>query len=261
MLMPLETFKVTCANCNLRELLCMTSGLSPADLAKIDMFPKRKVKLGELLFSSGQPFTAFYAIQTGFFKTSVTATDGREQVTGFQMAGEMMGLDGIGGDCYSCDAIALEASHVCVIPYAHLNALAHQMPALHTQLHKIMSREIAREHDIMLLLGSMRADERIAAFLLNLSQRMYLRGFSRSDLVLRMSRKDIGSYLGLKLETVSRAFSRLAEQGILEVKQRNVHICDAEALGAMLDAKAPPRGARRIDPPLTQPVCSIETRF
>jgi CRP/FNR family transcriptional regulator len=235
--MPRETLKLTCANCNLRELLCMKAGLSKAELDKLDAFSRRRVEPGEALFCSGEPFTALYAIQSGFFKTSVTTTDGREQVTGFQMAGEIIGLDGLGGDCYACDAIALEATYVCVIPYAQINTLARQVPALHTQLHKIMGREIVREHDIMLLLGSMRAEERIAAFLLNLSQRMHMRGFSRSDLVLRMSRKDIGSYLGLKIETVSRIFSRLAEQGILEVNQRNVHICDAQALSAMLGAK------------------------
>jgi len=241
--MPLETSKLTCSNCNLRELLCMKAGLSKAELDKLDAFPRRRVESGEALFCSGEPFTALYAIQTGFSKTSVTATDGREQVTGFQMAGEIIGLDGFGGDRYSCDAIALEATHVCVIPYAQMDTLARQVPALHTQLHKIMSREIVREHDIMLLLGSMRAEERIAAFLLNLSQRMHMRGFSRSELVLRMSRKDIGSYLGLKIETVSRIFSRLAEQGILEVNQRNVHIRDAQALGAMLGAKTPAESA------------------
>lgn len=236
--MPLEALKVACSKCNLRELCMPIAGFSATELAKIDNLVaiRRRVAQGEILFSNGEPFTALYAIQTGFFKTSITTADGREQVTGFQMAGEIIGLDGIVGDRYMCDAAALEAAHVCVLPYARIGALAREIPALQTHLHKIMSREIVREHGIMLLLGSMRAEERIAAFLLNLSHRMHARGFSRSDLVLRMSRGEIGSYLGLKLETVSRTFSRFAEQGILEVKQRNVHIRNAEALHAMLNA-------------------------
>jgi len=243
--MSLEALKVDCSNCNLRELLCMPAGLSKAELAKLGRLvaSRRSVELGEALFSSGEPFTALYAIQTGFFKTSVVSVDGREQVTGFQMAGEIIGLDGIADDCYTCDAIALEAAHVCVIPYASICALARETPTLQAYVHKIMSREIVREHNIMLVLGSMRAEERIAAFLLSLSHRMSVRGFSRSDLVLRMSRKEIGSYLGLKLETVSRTLSHLAGQGILEVKQRNVSILDVEALRAMLNI-----GAQMQDP-------------
>jgi len=238
--MPLEEPKAGCSECYLHELLCMTAGLSKAELAKLEdlVVSRRRLELNEALFSSGQPFTALYAIQAGSFKTSVISTDGREQVMGFQMPGEIIGLDGIVGDHYSCDAIALEAAHVCVIPYARINALAREVPALQTHLHKIMSSEIVREHSVMLLLGSMRAEERIAAFLLNLSHRMYARGFSRSDLVLRMSRGEIGSYLGLKLETVSRTLSRLDEQGILEVRQRNVRIRDSQALHAMLNTGA-----------------------
>jgi CRP/FNR family transcriptional regulator len=235
--MPLEAFKVACSNCNLCEL-CMPPGLTEEEMSRLNglVAVRRKVGAGEPLFSSGSPFTSLYAIQTGFFKTSLTTEDGHNQVTGFQMAGEIIGLDGIVGDRHTCDAIALEDAHVCVMPYADISALAREVPALQAHLHRLMSREIVREHSIMLLLGSMRAEERIATFLLNLSHRMSARGFSRTELILRMSRAEIGSYLGLKLETVSRTLSKLTEQHILDVHQRNVRIVDADALHAIINS-------------------------
>jgi CRP/FNR family transcriptional regulator len=148
--------------------------------------------------------------------------DGRDQVTGFQMAGELLGLDGIGTDHHTCDAVALEDSQVCVIPLRPARGPVARVHDLQRQFHKIMSREIVRDHGVMLLLGSMRAEERLAAFLLNLTQRLQARGFSASSLVLRMTREEIGSYLGLKLETVSRTFSKFQDDGILEVKQRQI---------------------------------------
>jgi len=151
------------------------------------------------------------------------------------MAGEIVGLDGIVNDRHSCDAVALEDAEVCVIPFERVEELSRQVSALQHHVHKIMSREIVREHGVMLLLGSMRAEERLAAFLLNLVQRLHVRGFSQSELVLRMTREEIGSYLGLKLETVSRTFSRFAEDGVVEVKQRYVRILDTEALNRIVN--------------------------
>jgi CRP/FNR family transcriptional regulator len=124
------------------------------------------------------------------------------------------------------------------MPFDRIEELSRDINALQHHVHKIMSREIVREHGVMLLLGSMRAEERLAAFLLNLVQRLHARGFSRSELVLRMTREEIGSYLGLKLETVSRTFSKLAEEGIIEVHQRHVHILDADALKDIVNPKA-----------------------
>ena len=210
----------------------MPVDLSANDLDRIEnIIQKRKrVKRNELLFRHGDSFHALYAIRTGFFKTSVSSTDGREQVTGFQMAGEIMGLDGIVSDRHTCDAVALEDAEVCIMPFDRIEELSREINALQHHVHKIMSREIVREHGVMLLLGSMRAEERVAAFLLNLTQRLHARGFSQSELVLRMTREEIGSYLGLKLETVSRTFSKFMEDGIVEVKQKNLHILNPEAL-------------------------------
>jgi CRP/FNR family transcriptional regulator len=226
-----QTIKVACSNCNLREL-CMPMGLKAEELDRIDQMVavRRKVKRGTTLFRNGEVFTSLYAIRTGFFKTSIASEDGRDQVTGFQMAGEIIGLDGIVNDHHTCDAVALEDAEVCVMPIDQIEVLSREVTALQHHMHKIMSREIVREHGVMLLLGSMRAEERLAAFLLNLVQRLHARGFSQSELILRMTREEIGSYLGLKLETVSRTFSKFVEDGTVEVKQRHVRILDTEAL-------------------------------
>ena len=225
------SLRVACSSCSLREL-CLPVGLSAPELEQLDSLvgARRSVRRGEALFHRAEPFTALYAVRTGFFKTCSSTEDGREQVTGFQMAGELLGLDGIGENVHSCDAVALEDSQVCVLPYGKLEELAREFTGLQRQLHRIMSREIVREHGVMMLLGSMRAEERVAAFLSNLAQRLEARGFSPSALVLRMTREEIGVYLGLKLETVSRCFSKFHEEGILEVQQRNVRILDPQAL-------------------------------
>ena len=232
------SIKVACSGCNLREL-CMPVGLSHDELDRIDdlVANRRKVKRGAPLFRNGDKFTSLFAIRTGFFKTCIASEDGRDQVTGFQMAGEIVGLDGIVNDRHTCDAVALEDAEVCVMPFDRIEDLSNQIHALQRHVHKIMSREIVREHGVMLLLGSMRAEERLAAFLLNLVQRLHARGFSQSELVLRMTREEIGSYLGLKLETVSRTFSKFVEEGIVEVKQRNVRILNTEALKEIVNPK------------------------
>jgi CRP/FNR family transcriptional regulator len=231
-----QTIKVACSNCNLREL-CMPLGLTPEELDRIDnvVSSRRKVKRGTPLFRNGEKFSSLYAIRTGFFKTCVASEDGRDQVTGFQMAGEIIGLDGIVNDQHTCDAIALEDAEVCVMPFDRIEDISREINGLQRHVHKIMSREIVREHGVMLLLGSMRAEERLAAFLLNLVQRLHARGFSQSELVLRMTREEIGSYLGLKLETVSRTFSKFVEDGIVEVKQRHVRILDTDALSQIVN--------------------------
>ena len=229
--MNVPSIKVACSNCNLREL-CMPMELSADELERIDALvaTRRKVKRGQALFRNGETFASLYAIRTGFFKTCIATEDGRDQVTGFQMAGEIIGLDGIVNDHHTCDAVALEDAEVCVMPFDRIEDISREVNALQHHVHKIMSREIVREHGVMLLLGSMRAEERVAAFLLNLVQRLHARGFSKSELMLRMTREEIGSYLGLKLETVSRTFSKFVEEGVVDVKQRHIRILDTDAL-------------------------------
>jgi len=217
----------------------MPMGLTPTELDRIEdvVASRRKIKRGSLLFRNGDKFTSLYAIRTGFFKTCVASEDGRDQVTGFQMAGEVVGLDGIVNDNHTCDAVALEDAEVCVMPFDRIEELSREISSLQRHVHKIMSREIVRENGVMLLLGSMRAEERLAAFLLNLVQRLHARGFSQSEVVLRMTREEIGSYLGLKLETVSRTFSKFVEDGIIEVKQRHVRILKTDSLHEIVNSR------------------------
>jgi CRP/FNR family transcriptional regulator len=234
-----ETIKVACSNCNLREL-CMPIGLDVVDMQKLDevVATRRHVKQGELLFRDGEEFKSLFAIRTGFFKTSVATPDGLEQVTGFQMAGEIIGLDGIVTDQHSCNAIALEDADVCVMPFSNVEELSRDFPVLQRHVHKVMSREIVRENSMMMMIGNMRSEERLAVFLLNLVQRLHASGFSQAEIILRMSREDIASYLGMKLETVSRAFSRLSDEGIIEVKQRYVGILNPQALKKIVNPRA-----------------------
>jgi len=231
-----EPLSVACASCNLREL-CLPVGLDASELARLEglVAQRRSVSRGETLFRHGERFEALYAVRTGFFKTCVGSEDGRDQVTGFQMAGELLGLDGISSDHHHCDAVALEDSSVCVIPYAQLESLSREFTVLQQSFHRLMSREIVRDHGVMLLLGNMRAEERLAAFLLNLTQRLQARGFSAYSVVLRMTREEIGSYLGLKLETVSRTFSRFHDEGLLDVRQRQLRILNQPGLQALVN--------------------------
>ncbi len=220
-----------CSSCNLREL-CLPCGLTGQDADRVEelVYTRRRVKRGESLYRAGDEFSSLYAVRSGFFKTVQILEDGRDQVTGFHMGGEILGMDGIGPEIHGCNAVALEDSEVCVIPYARLVNLGHDMHLLQRQFHKVMSREIAQKRSVMLLLGTMRAEERLAAFLLNLSQRFTARGYSASEFNLRMTREEIGSYLGLKLETVSRAFSKFHEDGLIGVQQKRVRILDVAGL-------------------------------
>jgi len=228
-------FETSCANCNLREL-CLPKQIGAEDMLRVEqvVFARRRLKRGDSLFKAGDPFNALYAIRSGFLKTTVLNADGREQVTGFQMGGELLGLDGIGSGRYNGNAVALEDSEACVLPFALIEQLGREIPAIQRNLHSVLSREIVRDHGVMMLLGSMSAEERLAAFLLNLSRRFTARGYSASDFHLRMTREEIGSYLGLKLETVSRLFSRFQTDRLIEVQQKHVRIHDIPGLQAIM---------------------------
>ncbi len=235
----LSVIKTACSNCNLREL-CLPLGLTLEELERLDnlISTRRRIKRGEHLYRANEKFDAIYAIRSGFFKTDVLLEDGREQVTGFQMAGELLGMDGIGTEHHTCNAVALEDSEICSIPFGQLEMLSREVPTLQHHFHKVMSREIVRDHGVMMLLGTMRAEERLAAFLLNLSQRFTARGFSPSEFYLRMTREEIGSYLGLKLETVSRAFSKFQEEGYIAVQQKHIRILHVDGLKALMNHRA-----------------------
>ncbi len=231
-------FEVTCASCNLREM-CLPEGLSSGEMQRMEnlVYARRKVKRGEALFRTGDKFSSVYALRVGFFKTAVLHGDGREQVTGFHMPGELLGLDGVGTGEHSSHAVALEDCEVCVLPFGLVEEIGREIPALQRHLHAVLSREIVRDHGVMMLLGSMRAEERLAVFLLNLSKRFIRRGWSASDFHLRMTREEIGSYLGLKLETVSRLFSKFQLDGLMEVNQKHVRIADIAGLEKVLGTR------------------------
>jgi CRP/FNR family transcriptional regulator len=232
-------FEVKCSGCNLREL-CLPKGLEAADLQRLEslVYTRRRIKRGETLFDAGDEFQSVYSVRSGFFKTTTIDDDGREQVTGFYMAGELLGMDGIGSGAYHASAIALEDSQVCVLPFSLIESLGREIPALQRHLFSILSREIVRDHGVMMLLGSMRAEERLATFLLNLSKRFERRGYSPTDFHLRMTREEIGNYLGLKLETVSRLFSRFQADALIDVEQKHIRIRSAQGLDALLGSRA-----------------------
>jgi CRP/FNR family transcriptional regulator len=224
-----------CSSCCLREA-CLPCGLGRADMGRFDEITavKRKVARGASLFLIGDRFESLYAVRSGAFKTVGVSRHGDEKVTGFYLSGEMLGLEAIDGGNHSFNAVALEDSEVCIIPFHRLEQLASTIPALQHQLFRLLSSDISRDQGLMLLLGSMTAEQRVAAFLLSLARRQQRLGFSSSRFVLRMTREEIGNYLGLTLETVSRLFSRLQRDGLISVQQRDIEIRDAERLREMV---------------------------
>ena len=237
-LIDVNNLRIACSSCSLREL-CLPAGLDSGEMERMDRLVthRRRLRRGTGLYHAGEPLAGLFAIRSGFMKSCVLHDDGREQVAGFHMAGDLLGLDAIGSGNHTCDTVALEDTEVCEIPFTSLEQLSREMPSLQHQLHRIMSREIVRDHGVMLLLGSMSAGERLAAFLLNLSQRFAARGYSPSEFRLRMTREEMGSYLGLKLETVSRTLSSFQERGLIEVRQKQVRIVDFSGLKVLLEQK------------------------
>ncbi|EXF94470.1 Crp/Fnr family transcriptional regulator [Pseudomonas fluorescens HK44] len=223
--------KAACANCSVLEL-CLPIGLTDQEVEQLDtlIIQRVKVKKGAALYRTGDSLRSLYAVRIGSFKTTVLSLDGREQVTGFQIPGEMLGLDAISEEQHTCNAFALEDSEVCPIHFAQLEKLSRELPTLQHNLNKLLSREIVRDHDMLMLMGKMNSDERLAAFLLNLSQRLSLRGYSSREFVLKMRREEIGSYLGLRLETICRGIAHLRDQTLVEISGRNVTILDMDRL-------------------------------
>jgi len=212
--------------------ICLPTGLKEDDMDKLDQIigRRRKVARDTHLYRVGDPFTNLYAIRLGHFKTHQVNPSGDQQVTGFQMAGELLGMDAISTDRHHCDAIALEDSEVCEIPFSRLEGLFGDMPVLLRHFHRMMSQEITREQSVMLLLGNMRAEQRFAAFLTNLSSRYSARGYSSTDFQLRMTREEIGNYLGLTIESISRLLSKFKKRGWIRVSNRQVALVDPATL-------------------------------
>ena len=227
----IHEIKTHCSSCSVREL-CLPVGLQPDAMRQLDgmISHRTRIRKRESLYRPGDPFHAVYAIRLGTFKTVLLAADGREQITGYHMAGEVVGLDGISNNRHACQAVALEDGEVCVLPFDQLDELADKLPLLRRSLYRVIAKDGCRDQDMMLLLGSRSAEERLALFLLDLADRYQMRGYSSKEFVLRMTREEIASYLGLKLETVSRLFSHFQEIGLLQVQGRAVKLLDLAAL-------------------------------
>ena len=234
--------RTTCGDCTLRHL-CLALCLDVDELTSFaDLVGNwRVVHHREALFRRGDHLRSLYVLRTGSIKTVVSGPDGSEHVSGFRIAGEILGLDAIVHGEHACDAVALEYSTVCVIPFLALETLCGKLAHLQQHFHRVLSAEIVRGTTWAMVLAAMKAEQRVAAFLLDISKRLQQRGYSHRNLTLRMSREDIGNHLGMRLETVSRTLSQFQQEGLLRVNDRHIVLTDLERLRTMsaLHAGAP----------------------
>jgi len=232
---PLETH---CKDCSLASL-CLPLSLNFDDMSALDKIVKRgqPLKKGEFLFQQGNSFNSVYAVRSGALKTFSIAGNGSEQLVGFHLPSELVGLAGAENEIHTVCAQALETTTVCEIPYVKLDELSLQLPQLRRQIMRLMSREIRDDQQMMILLSKKTADERIASFLVNLSMRFRARGYSATSFRLSMSRHDIGSYLGLAIETVSRIFTKMQTSGIISNEGRQINIMRLNELYALAGGK------------------------
>jgi len=237
MSVPAATPSGVCAACHTRHT-CMPSGIGDEAIAHFEpvVYRRRRVSRGERLFSANDRSGSLYAVRSGLFKTSVCDVAGRDQVTGFQMGGDLLGLDALHDGICASSATALEDSHVCAMPFNSIEAASIHLPVLRRRLYAVLAGEITRSQQMLIVLGGMNGEQRLAAFLLDMSRRFLRRGYSGSSFTLRMTRAEIGSYIGLTLETVSRLFSAFQRSGLVEVRQKQVCNLDLKRLDAILAA-------------------------
>jgi CRP/FNR family transcriptional regulator len=245
----LARLRRSCAQCSLQQL-CLPAGIDADELVRLDEIVRRRRTLarGERLFRIGDPLASVFVARDGAFKTVSISEGGEEQVIGFHLAGELIGLDALGEGAHRCEAVALETANVCDVPLDELSAVAAKLPSLQQQLLRVIGHSLNRDHDHMEMLVRRQANERIALFLHGLSERYRQIGSSPHSFKLPMSREDIARFLGLALETVSRGFTRLQDDGVIAVHGRQVEIVDAVELGRLVhfgEAEPLPRNARR----------------
>ncbi len=227
---------LSCKNCSLAEL-CLPRGLDAAEIDRLQraIAPRRPLQRGNALYRPGDRFHALYAVKSGTMKSLITTRDGEEQVVGFHMPGELLGLDGLHHEKHTCTAVALERTTVCELPFSQIEAICRDYPGLQREMCSLLGREINEEQNMLLLLAKRTAEERLASFLLSLSARYRRRGYSDTEFILSMSRHDIANYLGLAPETISRLFSRLSADGLLSVDRRHVRIHDRNQLRELVE--------------------------
>ena len=227
----LSELKSHCQNCSLYDL-CLPMGLETGDLDRLDKVIKRRqsVNKNNFLFRMGDSLKAVYAIRSGSFKTYLTNPDGTEQIVGFSLPGELLGMDAISENHHTCTVKALETSSVCEIPFERLESLARDIPNLQHQLFRLMSKEIQQDQNLMLLLAQMPAETRLASFLLGMSERLNKRGYAANEFNLSMSRGDIANLLGMAVETISRLLSHFQENSLLNVERKHITILNLDEL-------------------------------
>lgn len=230
----LVRLRQSCAKCTL-QTLCLPANIGMEDLDQLDRVVKnrRPMQLGDYLYRSGQPLGALFVAREGAFKTTITDEQGQSQVIGFHLPGELIGLDALGTGSHACDAQALTHANVCEIPLSQLETVASQVPGLQHQLLRIIGQSINRDHSHLEMLGVKSAGDRMALFLHGMTERYALLGRPSDLIVLPMSRQDIGSYLGLVIETVSRTFNKMQEDGVISVHARQIRILDPQRLASM----------------------------
>lgn len=223
--------KVSCSLCNLREL-CFPRGMDKEELTDLDAVvdQPKPIHKSDFLFRDGDKMAAIYAVRSGCVKTMVESANGDEQIVGFHFPGELLGLDGFASDLHTCNAQALETSSVCEFSLDQLESLCHELPGLQKQMRRIMGKEVNNDHHLLLLLGKMTAEERLASFLLSMSTRMGERHWREDKFNLSMPRQDIANYLGMAVETVSRLFAVFQNEKIIEVDRRSIVILDVQRL-------------------------------
>lgn len=234
--MNLHELKVSCQNCTLADL-CLPHGMRKEEMEKLDAIVARQqpIQPGHHLFRPGDKSHSLFALRSGALKSYCITEDGEEQVLGFTLPGELTGMDGLSGDSYASAAVVLETSSICELPYSKLENLCHDIPGLQRQLLKVVGREITSDQQMLMLLGKRTAEERLASFLLSLSTRYKQRSLSPTEFNLPMSRQDIGNYLGLAIETVSRLFAQFQDKQVLKVNRRQITILDMDALKGMVE--------------------------
>lgn len=246
----LADVRTACQQCSLMRL-CLPMHIGPDDLEQLDNIIQRRrpVRRGEHLFHAGDPFRALFTVRSGSLKTYTATENGYEQVTGFHLPGELVGMDAIGSGLHPTSAKALETTSVCELPFDRLEELSNRIPSLQHHLFRLLSNEIQADQEMLMTLGKMSAEARLAAFLLSISSRFRSRGFSASEFMLSMSRTDIGNYLGLAVETVSRLFTRFQEERILSVDRKHILIHDLERLHVIAGRPHVTRPRATSEPP------------
>lgn len=228
--------KATCSSCSLNEL-CLPRGLKVGDLEKLEHVVKgsRPIEKGKHLFRAEDPFESFYAVRSGSVKVYIINESGEEQIIGFYFPGEIIGFDGIEHHKHTCSAVALETTTYCSLPYEKINDICMQIPDLQNQMFRLLSREISNENQLLLTINKRSAEERIATFLLSLSSRFQKLGYSAKEYNLPMSRQEIGNYLGLTIETVSRLFTKFQRNGLVKINRKAISLENFPAIHAICD--------------------------